>query len=31
VWADLLATVLSEVAALDLLEQSSCPVCGPIS
>ncbi len=31
VWADLLAAVLSEVAALDLLEQSSCPVCGPIS
>lgn len=31
VWADLLAAVLSEVAALDLLEQSSCLVCGPIS
>ena len=31
VWAELLATALSEVAALDLLEQSSCPVCGPVS
>ena len=31
VWAELLATALSEVAALDLLERSSCPVCGPIS
>jgi hypothetical protein len=31
VWADLLAAILSEVAALDLLEQSACPVCGPIS
>jgi hypothetical protein len=31
VWADLLGTILSEVAALDLLEQSACPVCGPIS
>jgi hypothetical protein len=26
-----LGTILSEVAALDLLEQSACPVCGPIS
>jgi hypothetical protein len=29
--AELLSAVLSEVAALDLLEQSACPVCGPIS
>jgi hypothetical protein len=31
VWAELLATAVSEVAELDLLERSSCPVCGPIS
>lgn len=31
VWAGLLGMILSEVAALDLLEQSACPVCGPIS
>jgi len=31
VWAELLSAALSEVAALDLLEQSACPVCGPIS
>ena len=31
VWAELLSSILSEVAALDLLEQSACPVCGPIS
>jgi hypothetical protein len=31
VWAELLAVALTEVAALDLLEPSSCPVCGPIS
>jgi hypothetical protein len=31
VWADLLAEALAEVAALDLLEPSSCPVCGPVS
>jgi hypothetical protein len=31
VWAELLGSALSEVAALDLLEQPSCPVCGPVS
>jgi hypothetical protein len=31
VWAELLSKALSEVAALDLLEQSACPVCGPVS
>jgi hypothetical protein len=31
VWADLLAEALAEVAGLDLLEQSACPVCGPVS
>jgi hypothetical protein len=31
VWSELLGTALVEVAALDLLERSSCPVCGPIS
>jgi hypothetical protein len=31
VWAELLSTVLTEVAALDLLEPASCPVCGPLS
>jgi hypothetical protein len=30
-WAELLAIALTEVAALDLLERSSCPVCGPVS
>ena len=31
VWADLLGQALSEIAALDLVERSSCPVCGPVS
>jgi hypothetical protein len=31
VWAELLGWALSEVARLDLLEASSCPICGPIS
>jgi hypothetical protein len=31
VWAELLGQALAEVAALDLLERSACPVCGPIS
>jgi hypothetical protein len=31
VWADLLGQALTEIAALDLLERSSCPVCGPVS
>lgn len=31
VWAGLLAQVVTEIAALDLLERSSCPVCGPVS
>jgi hypothetical protein len=31
VWADLLGQALAEIAALDLLERSSCPVCGPVS
>jgi hypothetical protein len=31
VWADLLAATLTEVAALDLLERTCCPVCGPLS
>jgi hypothetical protein len=31
VWAQLLGWALSEVAGLDLLGPSSCPICGPIS
>ena len=31
IWAELLAEALHEVAALDLLEASACPVCGPVS
>jgi hypothetical protein len=31
VWAELLGWTLSEVARLELLEASSCPICGPIS
>jgi hypothetical protein len=31
VWADLLGQALIEVAALDLLERASCPICGPVS
>ncbi len=31
VWAQLLGWALSEVARLDLLEASSCPICAPIS
>jgi hypothetical protein len=31
VWAELLGWALSEVARLDLLEPSSCPICGPVS
>lgn len=31
VWAELLTDALAQVAALDLLEQAACPVCGPVS
>jgi hypothetical protein len=31
VWAELLATALVKVAELDLLDRTSCPVCGPVS
>jgi hypothetical protein len=31
VWAELLGQALAEVASLDLLERSACPVCGPVS
>jgi hypothetical protein len=30
-WAGLLGQALLEVAALDLMERTSCPVCGPVS
>jgi hypothetical protein len=31
VWAELLGQALVELAALDLLDRTSCPVCGPVS
>ncbi len=30
VWGDLLAQALAEVAALDLFERGSCPICSPV-